>query len=503
MPLVAPIEDTNGDGRLSELDTTGVFFVGHVAETGDERLISLESATGTVRWISDQPADQVVYAIADIDNDDVNDVVSMTGIYGALALRASDGRMVWTSNAEERWWTEIADLTGDGDAELVSPPYVADGESGAVEFALPETALLDVPVVADIDLDGAQEILVDGIVYDAQGDPQWRAPGAERYGWTEGVPLQLDDDPEAELLWLGWDELSVTEHDGTVLGGQSHHDDEGWLSTRPPCAGDFDGDGAPDIAFGHSGGLRAQTALGTLLWEAGLTGVDTSTYCSVFDFNGDGLQDVVLANGARVSIFSGLDGEEHVISETIGARDGVRWASVVDLDRDGHAELLTFEPAESGGFLHAYGHAGEGWPPAGPTWTSHSFAGTNGNPGGHVPRSPVPTWLSSNTWRGRTAAEAELLADLQVAAQLCTRSGLVRTLLENRGGQAIAGVVLELLADGVKIDEVEVGLVEGGSLVDGITLDPQGHENLVVKVTASDPSEECDTETTRARLESS
>lgn len=492
-PLVAPIEDSDGDGHLSSRDATAVFFVGWVAATGDERVISLDAATGGVRWISEQPAEHLVLAISDIDGDAVNDIVTFVGLYGTLALRASDGREVWISSTEQRFWTEIADLTGDGDVELVSPPFVARGPDGVVEFSLAGSELLDAPVVADLDLDGAQEILVDGVVYDAGGKPLWDALGAQRQGDTQGVPLQLDDDPEAELVWIGWDAWSVTEHDGTLLGGQDLQGHEDWLTTSAPCAGDFDGDGLPDIAFEHGGALRAQTVSGTVLWEAGLSAEEGQGACSVFDFDADGTQDVVRADGPRVSIFSGPDGEQHDVLDVPGARAGVRSASVVDLDRDGHAELLAFTDGESGGYLHAYTQAGAGWPPAGPTWTSQNFAGTNGNPGGHVPRSPVPTWLASNMWRGRVTAEPGLLGDLRVVATFCPRSGMVRAVVENRGGQGVAGVVLELRANDVGVDRVEAGWVEGGSVTDGLLLDAQGAGDLSVRVSAEDPADECDT----------
>lgn len=125
-------------------------------------------------------------AIADIDGDGRPEVVAPCGSE-LWALNGEDGSLLWTVPIQDvsgAVGASLFDFDADGFIEVVYADevaiYVLDGQDGRVQFTsddhLSDTAM-EYPVVADLDGDGAAEILVAHIWYDA---------GLTIYGASEG-----------------------------------------------------------------------------------------------------------------------------------------------------------------------------------------------------------------------------------------------------------------------------------------------------------------------------
>jgi hypothetical protein len=170
-----------------------------------------------------------------------------------------------------------------------------------------------------------------------------------------------------------------------------------------PCSGDLDGDGRAEVALATEDEMWALDDDGTTLWVAPVddhTGMFAS--CSVFDFDGDLLPEVVYRDSANVQIFDGRDGE---VLWQVAGRSSTLWETpvIADVDADGSAEIvLSFT---SGGFsqpqvLHVYGSPL--WLPARSVWNQEAYTVTNVEDDGGIPRLPTPSWLASNVFKGQS-----------------------------------------------------------------------------------------------------
>ena len=147
------------------------------------------------------------------------------------------------------------------------------------------------PTVADINLDGRQEIIMASRVFDANGNQLWATSRQGYFGhWT--AVLNADSDPEAEILMVSDFYMDVYNHDGSVI----YETETGDGKQSPPCVGDLDGDGNAELAFAASNLLRAYELNGNLKWSSSVTDLTGLAACSVYDIDGDGAYEVLYAD---------------------------------------------------------------------------------------------------------------------------------------------------------------------------------------------------------------
>ncbi len=251
----------------------------------------------------------------------------------------------------------LADLDGDGLAEVIVGNVVLNGLDGSVkwdgfevnnkdvgEVGAGNNALLGpVSVVADIDLDGKPEVIAGNTAYDDQGREKWTYTltfpnNDKRYRCSQaGVPCDgypavgnLDDDDEGEVVIIAAGRAFVLEHDGT----QKHIIDIPWLDVNcgnnpsslnesgPPTIADFDGDGRAEFATAgayyyvvfdldcQGNPLPQECDSQFIRWKVrNLDCSSRSTGSSVFDFEGDGQAEVIYADQENFRIFRGSERE--------------------------------------------------------------------------------------------------------------------------------------------------------------------------------------------------
>ncbi|HET9952108.1 MAG TPA: C25 family cysteine peptidase [Candidatus Eisenbacteria bacterium] len=177
----------------------------------------------------------------------------------------------------------LGDLDGDGKPELVvgadvlyafhfDGTEVRDGDSNPVSTGIFSTLLHNIPsspAVADVDLDGAPDIVAaswnDSLVavFRADGSllPGWPKKGGAPF-WSSPAIGDIDNDGQLEVvIGSNGSRLYAWHADGTeVRDGDANAATDGVLLTTvgsvisSPAIADLDGDGQKEVVFGTSGG---------------------------------------------------------------------------------------------------------------------------------------------------------------------------------------------------------------------------------------------------------
>lgn len=461
--------------------------------------VALDGQTGTLVWsVAGYGGGES--AIADVDGDgELEALVHTEWVPAGLAsFDLRTGIREWQTEETFDGWSQafVADLEGDGAPEVLAMNAVLSGLDGSTKATLPAYDSWSSMVAADLDLDGVQEVLSDGVVYAPTGEVLWEAPERTLLWHHDAVLVQRDADPEAEVEWVGFDGWYAYEHDGTPIVQSRRPNEDDWWNTDPGCVGDLDGDGVPERIWRQGDTFSVNDANGRERWSYPRYELaDPYVGCALFDFDADGALELLFVDRGDLVVLRGADGAVNLRLDLGLVENQVEaYPVVADLDGDGHAEVLvagsTDGSEDAGSVLTVLEHDGAGWPPAGPDWTQWEFALTNGNLGGVVPRSPMPSWLAHNSWRSRPAADPVWLADLRLTATRCSSRSAVRVAVENRGAAAAVDVQVVAWDGDREVERQTLPVIGPGERVDGLefSLHDVGDE---LRLTVETPSEEC------------
>ena len=304
--------DLDGDGlpEIVATDGTTVYVLDHSGK---------QLATAPVSGVT---SDCSGIAIADVDNVAPPEIL----LYGTV-FRYTKGsanlQVLFAKPVTAASWGNaslFADLDGDGKPEVVTGMQVFDGITGADKTPSALAALTGpaaYPAVADFNGDGKPDIV---LVQSAKGQQQ----------------VSVFDYANNKVIFGPY----------KVAGG-------GWGG--PPTVGDFDGDGVPDFGFAstdhyyvYAHEVRARrarrpTARGPtpgVLWEKPTHDNSSGgTASSTFDFNGDGIAEVVYRDECWLRVYNGPDGKA-VFAQAITSGTGLEYPVIADVDNDGHADLV-------------------------------------------------------------------------------------------------------------------------------------------------------------------
>ncbi len=409
MPATGNLTDDNGDGVVDDLDTPDVAFTSYSG--GTLHIISGDTGRAICTAAGFRSDGGVI--IADVDGDGKNEVVGPTA---SGQVRAVDGacHTEWTSSRSYSMMypiTTAADLDGDGDVEVIADVAIVNGADGShvAELSPQNASCWRSPVVADIDLDGRQEILLGNSVFDPSGAIEWSASGSGTSCFA--AVADLDSDAEAEVIMSFGNTVTIYQHDGTpgVSRGLAVS------NPGPPCVGDIDGDGKAEYIAPNGTAISAFEADGTPKWTASMRDSSGAAGCSVFDMNGDEVYEVLFADEQALRLYDGATGSVLYENTSHGSVTYFEIPTIADVDNDGSAEMLVANSSGAYTGITAFGHAGSGWPESGPTWGLHDFAQTNQNPDGSIPTAPTPSWQTYNVFRGRPYDDIPGTPDLVVS----------------------------------------------------------------------------------------
>ncbi len=414
-PVVAPLYDTNSDGKIDSNDAPAIAFVAYEQRDGDFR-------PGTLRVIDGRDGSDILavsdlnfklgsysnLAIGDLDGDGIPEIVGVLFSGGLVAFNR-DGSVKWanTDPSMAVGWTfggpSIADLDGDGKAEVIYGKTVVNHDgttrwvgSGGFVGSNHIFGIDMFSAVADINLDGQPHLIAGGSAFDRSGALVWQnnAVGNGLVGLGN-----FNSDPYPEIVVVSAGRVFLLDRFGQIIWGPVALPGGG--RGGPPTIADVDGDGIPEIGVAGLSRYSVFRADGSLLWSVPSQDTSQVTGSTVFDFDGDGKAEVIYNDEKLLRVFNGATGQV-IFSVVNPSGTGSEYPVVVDLDGDGHADLLAvrndfFETSPSG--IRAFRDANNSWVSARGIWNQHTYHVTNVNDDGSIPRVEQNSWQAHNTYR--------------------------------------------------------------------------------------------------------
>ncbi len=500
-PIVVQLDDDDCDGKITDRDIPEIVFStfsnGAYESGGALHAISVVSGAVVDKWTYPSVLNPTKHlAGGNFDGKPGNEIVGC-GQDGKVHAIGGDGKPLWSSAVMPCFMPSIADLDQDGDVEVVVEGGILDGATGNLEHAY-SVPLAGSLIVSDIDGDGKLDVVTGSQGFDASGqlfvdtglantsqfpdDADWKSP------WPAVADFNADGKPEVVVMHNLNRELSVWRYDAAAASKfsvvRAPIDINGsipssacasgtWGNTHgggPPTVADFNGDGVPDVAL--AGGVGYVVFDGKKLVDPTVTGVNTilwlkpttdcssaSTGSTVFDFNGDGIAEVVYSDELKLRIYDGPTG--NILFETCNTTATLIENPVVaDVDNDGHADVVAVSNAygktcpddnskQAG--VRIFGDAAGNWVRTRRVWNEHAYHVTNVGEDGAIPTIEALNYATKglNNFRQNKQPGSEFAAPdaiVSIAPQCSGPYGLVAT-VTNIGEAALpAGVVVGFYA---------------------------------------------------------
>ncbi|ATD02920.1 hypothetical protein PTE01_27650 [Pseudoalteromonas tetraodonis GFC] len=413
-PVVVQLNDDNGDSVIDNNDVADVVVVSYKGKDLSNGILrALSGIDGTELWSYD--AGQVVDArhtpaAADLDGDGLVEIIVSNKLDDFITIVDNKGvtkkQMLKASSKWEGTGNiAIADIDSDGIPEFMLGDSVYNYNSGVI-FTYGWSAS---PIAFDSNNDGVQEVFGKGELIDKDGTVLWSYLGDD-LSWFSSI-ADIDNDSQPEVILSipstsGKSSIVVLEQNGNVK----------WQVNNPANPGGgaqaiSNFLGADDLGIVYSGfsSIDMYSPAGDIVWTvtnddkwSGKMGV------SAYDFNGDGIDEVIVQDHFKVRVLNGLNGE---VLSTVANSTATLWEYpiVVDLEGDNNAELIVVSNNSDSNYIinngvTVYGTAdtSKPWKNATRIWNQHSYHQTNINQDGTVPTVESPSWLNNNTYRSST-----------------------------------------------------------------------------------------------------
>lgn len=574
-------------------------------------LVALDGGTGNRLWYvppgDGSPRWTAMVALGNLDpSDEALEIVYQTRREGLVVLDG-DGSTVLAQFSQGSVDTgtvvspALADLDGDGVIEVIAGCQVFSFEAAAGGWALVErfdagrcdapAQNFAAPAVADLDGDGDLEITTGAAAYNPDGSVLWPATGTPAHGRPAVADLDQDGFPEviSTRQFSGDGRMTIRAGaTGAMLVGPGGS----WFDAAivlpgggfggAPTVADFDGDGFPEIATAgegcyavydldclptppRSGGdctrppndpaSTCDDGLGAFVrWARPTQDVSSSvTGSSVFDFQGDGVSEVIYNDECFLHVYDGRDGRELLGAvQPNSSRTAVEYPLVVDVDRDGNSEIvvpanndqavtrdncpasyaaalgiredeLPAAIAEGTQGVFVFGDPGDRWVRTRPIWNQFTYHVTHVTDLGDIPTEVENNWSNPelNNYRQNVQGAGvfnapNLTVTLDVVAR-CGRGGVrLSAVVTNAGSRGVAaGVSLDFeqlapsaasiagavtqrallpgASERVTVDAE--GVTQGEQLEFRVTVDGAGASSAVIECTEDDnqalATEEC------------
>ncbi len=408
-PLVANFNDDNGDGAIDLCDIPDVVVVAYGTIYTGGHIYLLDGATGAVHLqVATLVQERITPAIGDIDNDGLVEIVTLTYGEGAdLVAFEHDGAEKWRKSAP--WLGNsgpaiaLADLDHDGDVEIIAGVAVADHEGNTLWTSNDDVFYYAATTAADLDGDDDLEVIVGATAYHHDGSRYYSA--SIGHGFPQVADLDADEDPE--IMVVGYDGVSVLEHDGTVkYTGVSPTGAALPAWDRPATVHDFDGDGLAEAAASSASRYSVFEADGSLVWTAAVLDASGIAAGTAFDFLGDGVAEAMYADESTLFVFDGAG--EALLSIPRTSWTTTEYPVVVDVDNDGSAEIVVVS-GEKGGppspTVQVIRDVEDRWIQARRIWNQHTYHVSNVREDGTIPQFEPKHWKLLNTFRTNAQIE--------------------------------------------------------------------------------------------------
>ncbi len=460
-PIVVELDDDDCDGKITERDIPEIVFTtftgGAYTTNGTVRAISIVKGQIVDKWSRPgeaNPSGQL--AGGDINGAPGNEIVACAAD-GTVHAFNGDGTLLWKSPAVLCAIPAIADLDGDGIAEVVVEGGILNGQSGALKAAYSKP-LSGRFLVSDLDSDGKLDIVTSSQGY--HGDGVQFVDTAVPASYPAIGDFDKDGKPEVVFINSGTHLAGFWRFDAQAAGKftmiRQGVDINGTLVQHcpvnsagytkgggPPTIADFNGDGTPDVALAggigyaiFDGALVMNPAISnpnTLLWAVATTDCSSAvTGSSVFDFDGDGKAEVVYSDEQHLRIYEGPTGK--VLWETCNTTGTlIEYPVIADVDNDGHADIVVVSNGYASGNLayqcndgknlaqsgvRVFGDSAGSWVRTRRVWNEHTYHVTNVNEDGTIPANELPNWKQAglNNFRQNKQPGSEFAAPDAIVA---------------------------------------------------------------------------------------
>lgn len=404
--------DIDSDGVVEIIGKSGPYQGGIEGENdllilnGESGLLEEVVFTDRMHYTFDGPA------IADVDGDGFAELFIATSNEGGtdtplrLKCYKNNGTgydLEWTSDEVIGYNNDfpglspnIVDFNGDGIPEIYVLDQIFNSLTGErilsgnqqLNFGVTFTSLLrGNPIAADVlsgcvGCEGA-ELIAGGQVFSVDienGVLALQTEAAVNFdGYTSLADVDLDGDLDAIVSHSSFSEASIYVWDlqtsQVIAPSFSVFSSEGKMSLS--TVGDLDNDLIPEIAFSVRNRLyvlRYQSGSLNILWDVSTTDLSGQVRCTFFDFNSDGIKEVIHRDGSQLRVFDGPSG---TVLFSVPCNSGTGWdtPTVGDIDQDGEAEMLCSCDDE----LRTYESGTFPWADTRTVWNQHAYFNVNIN----------------------------------------------------------------------------------------------------------------------------
>ncbi len=357
-------------------------------------------------------------AIADVDRDGFGEIFvhADNGFVYCYRYNGTTSTNVWTSNTPTTSELRsailiIADINGDGHPIICALNKIYNAVTGVELLTLPEiigqsdfanVGYTAMPVFADYDNDGILELAGGNKVYKLQISNYSGTTGNTAELWKtisgngtgDGVTSTADIDMDGFLdvvvvrnnYMYAWKPYTGINSNPTLISACTYP--SSYPGSRALLA-DVNNDGYPEILFNYAVGMTAyrydpNSQSLQLMWQQQTSDLGGATVMTAFDFNQDGSVEVVYRDESHMRIIDGVTGLNQAQFECLAPTDAES-SIIVDLDRDGQAEIITSHSTyDVDHDFHAnlivfHAPANTTWAPARYVWNQHAYNTVNVN----------------------------------------------------------------------------------------------------------------------------
>ncbi len=424
----------------------------------------VEGRTGERRCTAEVFAQRSALTVADMDRDGELEIYGLDGngrvaVVGAtcevLDTFGSDMGPLNDSHAQTYLDAKLFDSAGNGEVHFAA-------HRGMVSLASREKDVIfqrhddmagrrHAVSGAHLDSDEFLDYFTFRSRWDHTGWPVWRTLKVDNGDEPGNVVILADDSGQVLIGWAGIGvPFEIWHPDGYSI---FEHEEDSVYWGLDGCAGDVDGDGGMEIIMqtrkargtGPQPYLMAFDPDGTEQWRFESFELSGGGYCVLFDFDGDGANEILVPGEFGMKIHSGSNGallwDQDL--ESTDSTTNLELVIPIDLDLDGSVELIrtnAFGAGDSPQSIQVFRHVHRQWPPGAPFWVGDDWNGTQLQTNGTVPRVQKKAWETTRLWRGQPTTwvpgadlDVEVLDSCVAEAEVDSAEVRLRVAVLNRG----------------------------------------------------------------------